>query len=81
MRGKKESFLSGMRVGAGLATAGFVLAITFGATAVEQGWSTLAAVVASTLIFSGSAQFALMTALAGGGGRSGPVTSPHPFRL
>lgn len=56
-----------MRVGAGLAAAGFVLAITFGANAREQGWSVLAAVVASVLIFSGSAQFALLAALAGGG--------------
>ncbi|BAL87549.1 hypothetical protein AMIS_23290 [Actinoplanes missouriensis 431] len=57
-----------MRVGAGLAAAGFVLAITFGATAHDQGWSPLAAIVASVLIFSGSAQFALLAALAGGGG-------------
>ncbi len=63
----RQRFLGGMRVGAGLATAGFVLAITFGATAREQGWSPLAAIVASVLIFSGSAQFALLTALAGGG--------------
>ncbi|MBG0565811.1 AzlC family ABC transporter permease [Actinoplanes sp. NEAU-A11] len=57
-----------MRVGAGLAAAAFVLAITFGATAREQGWSAVAAIIASILIFSGSAQFALMTALAGGSG-------------
>ncbi|MEU4422242.1 AzlC family ABC transporter permease [Actinoplanes sp. NPDC024001] len=66
MRGNRESFLGGMRVGAGLAAAGFVLAITFGATAREQGWSAVAAIVASIVIFSGSAQFALLTGLAGG---------------
>jgi 4-azaleucine resistance transporter AzlC len=65
---KKQSFLGGIRVGAGLAAAGFVLAITFGATAREQGWSAVAAIVASILIFSGSAQFALLTALAGSSG-------------
>ncbi|WP_328472072.1 AzlC family ABC transporter permease [Actinoplanes sp. NBC_00393] len=68
MHDKKQSFLGGMRVGAGLAAAGFVLAITFGATAREQGWSAVAAIVASILIFSGSAQFALLTALAGSSG-------------
>ncbi|MEU4564130.1 AzlC family ABC transporter permease [Actinoplanes sp. NPDC023936] len=64
----RQRFVGGMRVGAGLAAAGFVLAITFGATAHDQGWSPLAAIVASVLIFSGSAQFALLAALAGGGG-------------
>lgn len=64
-----------MRVGIGLAAASFVLAITFGATAREQGWSILAAVVASTLVFSGSAQFALVTALAGGGGAGTAVAA------
>ncbi|KHD75593.1 AzlC family ABC transporter permease [Actinoplanes utahensis] len=63
-----------MRVGVGLATAGFVLAVTFGASAREQGWSALAAIVASVLIFSGSAQFALMTALASGGA-AGPAVA------
>ncbi|MEU4693618.1 AzlC family ABC transporter permease [Actinoplanes sp. NPDC023714] len=68
MESARQRFAGGMRVGAGLAAAGFVLAITFGATAREQGWSALAAIVASTLIFSGSAQFALLAALAGSGG-------------
>jgi 4-azaleucine resistance transporter AzlC len=64
-----------MRVGAGLAAAGFVLAITFGATAREQGWSAVAAIVASVLVFSGSAQFALLTALAGGGGLAPAISA------
>ncbi|GAA4965645.1 hypothetical protein GCM10025331_67460 [Actinoplanes utahensis] len=72
--GRRDSFLAGMRVGVGLATAGFVLAVTFGASAREQGWSALAAIVASVLIFSGSAQFALMTALASGGA-AGPAVA------
>ncbi len=58
----RQSFLGGTRVGAGLAAAGFVLAVTFGATARDQGWSPLEAIVASVLIFSGSAQFALLAA-------------------
>jgi 4-azaleucine resistance transporter AzlC len=61
-------FLVGVRVGAGLATAAFVLAVTFGATARSAGWGLLAPVVCSLIVFSGSAQFALLTALGGGGG-------------
>jgi predicted branched-subunit amino acid permease len=64
----RQRFRAGMRTGIGLGAASFVLAVTFGATAHTQGWGTLAPVVCSVLVFSGSAQFALMTALAGGGG-------------
>ena len=63
----RQRFTGGMRVGAGLAAASFVLAIIFGAAAHEQGWSFTATTLASVLVFSGSAQFALLTALAGSG--------------
>lgn len=63
----RRRFVGGTRVGAGLASASFVLAITFGAAAQDQDWGVLTTILASTLIFSGSAQFALLTALAGGG--------------
>ena len=63
----RQRFAGGLRVGAGLAAASFALALTFGAAAHEQGWSFPATALASVLIFSGSAQFALLTALAGGG--------------
>ncbi|MBB2940816.1 4-azaleucine resistance transporter AzlC [Actinoplanes lutulentus] len=72
METARQRFTGGMRVGAGLAVAAFVLAITFGATAKDQGWSALAAIGASVLIFSGSAQFTLLAALAGSGG-AGPA--------
>lgn len=51
-----------------LGTATFVLALTFGALARAEGWGILAPVVSSLIVFSGSAQFALLTALGGGGG-------------
>src|SRR5205085_5997068 len=57
----------GFRIGLGLGTATFVLALSFGALAREQGWSVLQTVTGSVLVFSGSAQFALLTGLAGGG--------------
>lgn len=63
----RQRFVGGMRVGAGLAAASFVLALTFGAAARDHDWSLTATVLASVLIFSGSAQFALLTALAGSG--------------
>jgi 4-azaleucine resistance transporter AzlC len=63
----RRRLIGGMRVGAGLAAAGFVLALTFGAAAHDHGWSLTTITLSSVLIFSGSAQFALLTALAGGG--------------
>ncbi|MEV0646337.1 AzlC family ABC transporter permease [Phytomonospora sp. NPDC050363] len=61
-------FLAGVKVGVGLASAAFVLAVTFGALARAEGWGVLAPIVCSLVVFSGSAQFALAAALAGGGG-------------
>lgn len=58
----------GLRVGAVLGAGSFLLAVTFGAFAVSHGWPPVLTVVMSTLVFSGSAQFALVAALAGGGG-------------
>jgi predicted branched-subunit amino acid permease len=59
-------YRAGMRIGAGLAAPAFVLAVTFGSVAVDSGWGPAAPVVASIAVFSGSAQFTLVTALAGG---------------
>ncbi|RZQ60037.1 branched-chain amino acid ABC transporter permease [Amycolatopsis suaedae] len=56
-----------MRVGSGFAVATFVLGLTFGAFTQSLGWGLLAPVVCSLVVFSGSAQFAMATALAGGG--------------
>jgi 4-azaleucine resistance transporter AzlC len=64
-----------VRIGVGLAAASFLLAVTFGATVRAEGWGLLAPVVCSMLVFSGSAQFALATALAGGGGAVPAVAS------
>ena len=68
-------FRAGLRIGASLAGASFVLAVTFGATVQAQGWGVLAPIVCSVLVFSGSAQFALATALAGGGGVAPAIAS------
>jgi 4-azaleucine resistance transporter AzlC len=64
----RRRFIGGLRLGASLGAATFVLAVMFGALARAHGWGIVAPVVASLILFSGSAQFALLTALAGGGG-------------
>ncbi|WP_433019641.1 AzlC family ABC transporter permease [Kribbella sp. CA-294648] len=61
-------YAAGVRVGLAIGVPTFVMGVTFGALAHSLGWGTLAPVVASLVVFSGSAQFALATALAGGGG-------------
>ena len=58
---------TGLRRSAGLAGSTFVLGVTFGALARAHGWGLGAPAVASLAIFSGSAQFALLAVLAGGG--------------
>lgn len=59
---------AGLRVGLGFAATTFALALSFGALARTQGWSATAATVFSMVAFSGSAQFAVLTSLASGGG-------------
>jgi len=63
-----ERWRRGLAVGAGLAAAAFALAVTFGAFAVQAGLHPALAIAMSALAFSGSAQFAFVTSLSGGGG-------------
>jgi 4-azaleucine resistance transporter AzlC len=62
-----DDIRTGLRRSAGLAASTFVLGVTFGALARAHGWGFGAPVVASVAVFSGSAQFALLTVLTGGG--------------
>ncbi|MFD9903273.1 AzlC family ABC transporter permease [Streptomyces sp. NPDC059063] len=62
-----DSFRSGLRTGSGLAAASFLLAISFGALTQAQGWGPVAPVVCSLIVFSGSAQFAMVATLSAGG--------------
>jgi 4-azaleucine resistance transporter AzlC len=61
-------YAAGVRVGLGVCVPTFVMGLTFGALAHSLGWGLLAPVICSLVVFSGSAQFALATSLAGGGG-------------
>lgn len=71
----RASFLAGLRTGSGLAAAAFLLAVSFGAISASQGWGPVAPVICSMVVFSGSAQFALLATLGSGGGIAGAVTS------
>jgi predicted branched-subunit amino acid permease len=70
-----------VRIGAGLAVSTFLVAVAFGASARDHGWGVVAPVVASLTVFSASAQFALVTALAGGGGAVAAVVSATMINL
>lgn len=63
-----QRWRKGLAVGTGLAAGSFALAISFGAFAALHGVPPWLAVVMSLVTFSGSAQFAFVTAIAGGGG-------------
>ena len=77
----ERGYLAGARIGIGLAISSFALAVTFGALARQDGWGSLAPVVASLVVFSGSAQFALVTALASGGAAWAAVASAALLNL
>jgi 4-azaleucine resistance transporter AzlC len=62
----RQRLWRGVLTGFGLASASFALAVTFGASARTLGWGMVPTIVCSLVIFSGSAQFALATALSGG---------------
>jgi 4-azaleucine resistance transporter AzlC len=76
-----DDIRTGLRRSAGLAASTFVLGVTFGALARAHGWGLGAPVVASLAIFSGSAQFALLTVLAGGGAAWTAVASAALINL
>ena len=61
------SFREGIRLGLPLAAASLALSISFGVIA-EPVIGGLAAIVMSTIVFAGSAQFAVIAVLAAGGG-------------
>jgi len=62
------TFRDGLRAGLPFALAGGVVAISFGVLATQVGLSPLAAIVMSMIVYAGSAQFAAIAILAGGGG-------------
>lgn len=65
---QRVRFRVGMRDGAPFAVAAGVLSLSFGIVAREAGLSVVQAVVMSTIVFAGSAQFAAIAILSAGGG-------------
>src|SRR3954451_20866387 len=65
---ERPTFRDGLRAGVPFALAGGVVAISFGVLARQVGLSAVAAIAMSAIVFAGSAQFAAIAILAGGGG-------------
>jgi 4-azaleucine resistance transporter AzlC len=63
-----ESFRDGMRAGLPLVLPTLVVGVSFGVFTQSIGWGTVAPIVCSLVVFSGSAQFAMSSVLGGGGG-------------
>jgi 4-azaleucine resistance transporter AzlC len=63
----QPSFTRGVRLGIPYAVAAFVLSMSFGILARQAGFSIAQGIVASAVIFGGSAQFAGLAVLASGG--------------
>jgi 4-azaleucine resistance transporter AzlC len=70
---RRASFRAGVRAGAPYAAAGFFLSLSFGVLAREAGFSALAAIAMSVVVFAGSAQFAAVSIVAAGGGLGAAV--------
>jgi 4-azaleucine resistance transporter AzlC len=64
----RAQFWSGVRLGVPYAVVGFVLSLSFGVLARQAGFSPLQAIVTAAIVFAGSAQFAAVSIVAGGGG-------------
>ncbi len=76
-----QGWRRGLRVGTGLAAATLLMAVSFGAFAVANGWPAPLAILMSAMVFSGSAQFALVAAFAGGIGPALASASLMNLRL
>lgn len=70
-----RTFRDGLRDGAPFAAVSFVLSVSFGVVATDAGFSPLAAIVMSVVVFAGSAQFTSVGILVAGGGVGAAVTA------
>src|SRR3954468_19824091 len=69
----RRSFRDGVRAGVPFAAAGFLLSLSFGVLARDAGFSSIAAIVMSAIVFAGSADFAAVWIVAAGGGVASAV--------
>jgi 4-azaleucine resistance transporter AzlC len=63
----RPAFRAGFAAAIPYAIAGFIVSASFGVVAMDAGFSGLAAVVMSAIVFAGSAQFAAISIVASGG--------------
>ena len=63
-----HSLRDGLRAGRPLVLPTLLLGVSFGVLARSLGWGVVAPLVCSLVVFSGSAQFAIVSVLGGGGG-------------
>src|SRR3954468_19097573 len=71
----RASWNAGLRAGIPFALAALLLSASFGVIALDAGFSALAAVVMSAIVFAGSAQFAAISIVAAGGGLGAAVAT------
>src|SRR5215210_1672824 len=64
---RRADLLAGVRAGVPFAIAGALLAVSFGVVARDAGLSSTAVIVMSAIVFAGSAQFAAIAIISGGG--------------
>jgi 4-azaleucine resistance transporter AzlC len=69
----RQSFRDGFKAGVPFAAAGFLLSLSFGVLARDAGFSIVAAIAFSAVVFAGSAQFAAVSIVAAGGGVASAV--------
>jgi 4-azaleucine resistance transporter AzlC len=72
---RQTTWRDGVRAGLPYALAGFLLSISFGVLARNAGFSELQAIIASIIIYAGSAQFAMLAIFASGGGLAPAVAA------
>lgn len=73
--GARTAFRRGLRLGIPFAVVGFLLSLSFGVLARQAGFSTAQAIVTAAIVFAGSAQFAMLTVVVGGGGIPAALTA------
>jgi 4-azaleucine resistance transporter AzlC len=71
----RAAFRAGLRAGVPFAIAGALMAVSFGVVAKDAGFTAVAAVVMSAVVFAGSAQFAAVAILAHGGAVGAAITA------
>jgi predicted branched-subunit amino acid permease len=73
--GAPASFRRGLRLGIPFGVVGFLISLSFSVLAMQAGFSAAQAIVTSAIVFAGSAQFAMLSVVAAGGGIPAALTA------